>query len=108
MKKSEIQSAKKTCLSRKITSSHSLCGEGYLEELAGDGGVIQNEEHKRLFVVGMEHFLSREFDKAFDCFECCQEDYLPAKYQLAVMYYDGLGKDIDHVSTFVICKTTLS
>lgn len=98
-------------LPRKIASSHSICdgehrADKVLDAMFHDEADNEQEEQaqKDIFMNGMRQFLSQEYEEAFKCFDMCQDTYLPAKYQLAVMYYDGLGREENHVSVSVYCS----
>lgn len=62
-----------------------------LQELIKDGDTDAK------FEFGQFHFQNRDFAEARKWFEEIEEEDMQAKYQLAVMYYDGLGVKADYV-----------
>lgn len=59
---------------------------------------IRSGDKDAQFELGQIYFEKREFKEARELFEGIEEDDMQAKYQLAVMFYDGLGVEADHVN----------
>ena len=58
---------------------------------------IESGDKDAKFELGQFHFEHREFQEAKALFEEIDDENMQAKYQLAVIYYDGLGVEADHV-----------
>lgn len=58
---------------------------------------IESGDKDAKFELGQFHFEHREFIEAKALFEEIDDEDMRAKYQLAVIYYDGLGTETDHV-----------
>ena len=84
-------------LPRKITSMHTLCAEKSSAFRLDDDQWVFNNNIPEDFVVALKNIKEKEYMKAFDNLEMCSATYTPAKYQMACMYYDGLGKAENHV-----------
>ena len=86
----------------KIASTHQTCA---IEEQVSSGSIEEKDEEievllakcteertaKEEFSIGQSYFDKGAFDDARTSFERCCETSMGAKYQLAVMLYDGLG-----------------
>ena len=63
-----------------------------LQERIKDG-----DDTEAKFEYGQFYFRKRDFAEARKWFEEIEDEDMQAKYQLAVMYYDGLGVKTDYV-----------
>ena len=71
---------------------------------------LENSSPEVLFAVGQYYFTQQDYAKALEYFEKAAKTEnkgnvftSQAKYQLGVMYYDGLGVKEDSVSTNSLC-----
>lgn len=78
-------------LPRCISSSHNCCVFNKVNN-------NKKNENQEDYLLGMAHFQNEEHAKAREIFETCIDNSVEAKYQLAVMYYDGLGGSQECVS----------
>lgn len=78
-------------LPRCISSSHNCCVFNKVNN-------NKKNENQEDYLLGMAHFQNEEYAKAREIFETCIDNSVEAKYQLAVMYYDGLGGSQECVS----------
>ena len=86
-------------LPRKITSTHTLCAEKSSSfKLTAQAGDPADNDIPEDFTAGLNHFQEKEYSEAFHYLQLCNDVYPPAKYQMACMYYDGLGCKENHVS----------
>ena len=58
---------------------------------------IKDGDTEAKFEYGQFYFRKRDFTEARKWFEEIEDEDMQAKYQLAVMYYDGLGVKTDYV-----------
>ena len=85
-------------LPKKITSTHTLCGKKSSPLiLQGDDNLALNNNIPEYFVAALKSFQEKNYCKAFEWLEICGDAFTPAKYQMACMYYEGLGRSENHV-----------
>ena len=63
---------------------------------------VRADDKDAVFEFGQFYFEKRNFEEARTLFEQIENENMQAKYQLAVMFYDGLGVKADHVIIYVL------
>lgn len=91
-------------LPRKITSMHTLCAEKSSAFRLDDDQWAFNNNIPEDFIAALKNIKEKEYAKAFDSLEVSGDSYTPAKYQMACMYYDGLGRLENHVLAVSLMK----
>ena len=79
---------------------HTLCAEKSSAFRLDDDQWAFNNNIPEDFIAALKNMKEKEYAKAFDSLEICGDSYTPAKYQMACMYYDGLGRLENHVRIF--------
>ena len=75
-------------LPRSVASSHTAC-VGIRNN--NNDSFVQGVSTDEKLLLGKMHYNNEEYTKARQLFELSCSVCVPAKYQLAVMMYDGLG-----------------